>query len=156
MASSLVCHALWSIIAPLAQLSRYIDELNAQLAVVDARHRVHPVSQRLAAVPGVGSTIALMLATKVDPSQFRSARHFAAWLGLTPKERSTGGGQRLGGISRAGNEPASRTPCLTHRRFEAGKLFGARLVEPIWASDRLHGVKQVGRTTALVPYAKSR
>jgi transposase len=36
--------------------------------------------------------------------QFESARHFAAWLGLTPRERSTGGRQRLGGISRAGHE----------------------------------------------------
>ena len=46
----------------------------------------------------------MTLATKIDPSQFKSARHFAAWLGLTPKERSTGGRQRLGGISRAGDE----------------------------------------------------
>ncbi len=92
----------------LAQLGQCIDELDAQLAVVDARlaarHKAHPVSQRLAAVPGVGPTIALTLATKIDPSQFKSARHFAAWLGLTPKERSTGGRQRLGGISRAGDE----------------------------------------------------
>jgi transposase len=40
----------------------------------------------------------------VDACQFESGRHFAAWLGLTPRERSTGGRQRLGGISRAGNE----------------------------------------------------
>ena len=92
----------------LAQLGRCIDELDAQLVTVDARlaarHKAHPVSQRLAAVPGVGPTIALTLATKIDPSQFKSARHFAVWLGLTPKERSTGGRQRLGGISRAGDE----------------------------------------------------
>jgi transposase len=41
---------------------------------------------------------------KVDPAQFQSGRHFAAWLGLTPKEQSTGGRQCLGGISRAGDE----------------------------------------------------
>lgn len=41
---------------------------------------------------------------KVDSGQFGSARHFAAWLGLTPKEQSTGSRQSLGGISRAGNE----------------------------------------------------
>jgi transposase len=40
----------------------------------------------------------------VEPGNFVSARHFAAWLGLTPKERSTGGKQRLGKISKAGNE----------------------------------------------------
>ncbi len=97
----------------LAQLGQCTGELDAQLAVVDARlaarHKAHPVSQRLAAVPGVGPTIALTLATKIDPSQFKSARHFAAWLGLTPKERSTGGRQRLGGISRAGDERFRRT-----------------------------------------------
>jgi transposase len=41
---------------------------------------------------------------KVDAGQFESARHFAAWLGLTPKERSTGSRQSFGSISRAGNE----------------------------------------------------
>jgi transposase len=44
------------------------------------------------------------MAMTVEARQFESARHFAAWLGLTPKERSTGGRQRLGGISRAGHE----------------------------------------------------
>jgi transposase len=92
----------------LTQLGRCIDGLDAHLAVIDrrlaSRHKASPVSQRLAEVPGVGPITALTLATKVDPGQFNSARHFASWLGLTPKERSTGGRQRLGGISRAGNE----------------------------------------------------
>ncbi len=44
------------------------------------------------------------VALAVDPRQFAPGRHFAAWLGLAPKDRSTGGKQRLGGISRAGNE----------------------------------------------------
>src|SRR5205085_9155776 len=56
------------------------------------------------AVPGVGPVTALTVAMTTDPGQFESARHFAAWLGLTPREHSTGGRQRLGGISRAGNE----------------------------------------------------
>jgi transposase len=47
---------------------------------------------------------ALTLATKIDATQFASGRHLAAWIGLTPKEHSTGGRQRLGGISREGNE----------------------------------------------------
>ena len=64
----------------------------------------HPVSQPLAAIPGVGPLTALTVATKVDAGQFEAARHFAVWLGLTPKERSTGSRQSLGGISRAGNE----------------------------------------------------
>ncbi|MGI4800684.1 MAG: IS110 family transposase [Janthinobacterium lividum] len=92
----------------LAQLGQCIEDLDDHRAAVDqrltSRHKANSVSQRLAAVPGVGPITALTLAMKVDPSQFSSARHFVAWLGLTPKERSTGGRQRLGGISRAGNE----------------------------------------------------
>ncbi len=92
----------------LAQLGRVIAQLDAQLAEIDqrltAQHKTNPVSQRLAAIPGVGPLTALTVATKVDAGQFESARHFAAWLGLTPKERSTGSRQSLGGISRAGNE----------------------------------------------------
>jgi transposase len=92
----------------LAHLGRCIEQLDAQLAGLDrrlaTRHKANPVSQRLAAVPGVGPLTALTMAMTVDARQFESGRHFAAWLGLTPWERSTGGRQRLGGISRAGHE----------------------------------------------------
>lgn len=44
------------------------------------------------------------MALRVDAAQFKSARHFAAWLGLVPRQCSTAGRQRLGGISRAGDE----------------------------------------------------
>ncbi|MGH7120162.1 MAG: transposase [Acetobacteraceae bacterium] len=54
--------------------------------------------------PYVGPITALSFALRVDATQFRSARHFAAWLGLVPRERSTAGKQRLGKISRAGDE----------------------------------------------------
>jgi transposase len=46
----------------------------------------------------------LNFALRIDPAQFKSGRHLAAWLGLVPRQRSTGGKQRLGGISRAGDE----------------------------------------------------
>jgi transposase len=61
-------------------------------------------ARRLMKVPTIGPVGALTLSLTVDPSQFQDGRHFASWLGLTPKDRSTGGKQRLGGISRAGNE----------------------------------------------------
>jgi transposase len=68
------------------------------------QHKNNELSQRLAEVPGIGPITALTLALTIDPSQFQSGRHFSAWIGLTPKEHSTGGKQRMGGISRQGNE----------------------------------------------------
>lgn len=58
----------------------------------------------MATIPGVGAVTALTLAVEIDPAVFESGRHLAAWAGLTPKDRSSGGKQRLGEISRAGNE----------------------------------------------------
>jgi transposase len=71
-------------------------------------HKANPLSQRLATIPGIGVIIALTFALEIDPAAFKSGRHLAAWIGLTPKEHSTGGKQRLGGISRAGNERLRR------------------------------------------------
>ena len=82
-------------------LDRRIKEIDVKLA---AAHKANEVSQRLATIPGVGPVTALTLAIEVDPAAFESGRHLAAWAGLTPKEHSTGGKQRMGGISRAGNE----------------------------------------------------
>ena len=69
-----------------------------------AMHKANAISQLLATVPGIGPIIGLTFAIDVDPAAFDSGRHLAAWLGLTPQEHSTGGKQRMGGISRAGNE----------------------------------------------------
>ena len=85
-----------------------IDRIAARLAQIDKlmtrRHRASEASRRLGHIPGVGLVGALSFATRVDASQFRSGRHFAAWLGLVPKQHSTGGKTRLGAISRAGDE----------------------------------------------------
>jgi transposase len=89
-------------------LGRQIEELDTRIKEIDvkltAAHKANQVSQRLATIPGVGPVTALTLAIEIDPSAFESGRHLAAWAGLTPKEHSTGGKQRMGGISRAGNE----------------------------------------------------
>ena len=84
-----------------ADLARQIAAVDADLA---AQHKASSVSQMLAEVPGIGPVTAITLAVGVDATAFASGRHFAAWLGLTPKEHSTGGKQRLGRISKAGNE----------------------------------------------------
>jgi transposase len=92
----------------LEMLGRQIDQLNGEITEIDrtlvAQHKADPVSRLLAGIPGVGPIGALTLALRVDPTHFETGRHFAAWLGLTPRERSTGGKRRLGGISRAGDE----------------------------------------------------
>lgn len=60
--------------------------------------------RRLATIPGVGPiTAASIKALVPDPGGFKSGRHFAAWLGLTPRSHSSGGKERLGGISKMGN-----------------------------------------------------
>jgi len=94
-------------------LSRQLDALAAELKGLEARlmawHKADPVSQCLATQPGIGPIGAVSFALKVsDPGGFRSARHFAAWLGLTPKEHATGGRRRPGRISRQGDETLRR------------------------------------------------
>jgi transposase len=85
----------------IASLDQQIEALERELLTL---HKANPVSQLLDAVPGVGPISAITLALSVEPEHFASGRHFAAWLGLTPKEHSTGGKPRLGKISKAGNE----------------------------------------------------
>jgi len=95
-----------------AVFRQQIIDINARIAELDAKlhaaHKANPVSQRLATIPGVGPITALTFAIEIDAAQYESGRHLAAWSGLTPKERSTGGKQRMGGISRAGNERLRR------------------------------------------------
>ena len=68
---------------------------------IRAWHRSNETSRRLATIPGVGSiTASAIVATVANATEFKSARHFAAFLGLTPKQYSTGGRQRLGRISK--------------------------------------------------------
>jgi transposase len=86
----------------LARVERQIARLDARLI---ALHRGNELSLRLAQMPTVGPVGACMLATKIpDPKAFRSGRDFAAWIGLTPKDHSTAGKVRMGGITRAGDE----------------------------------------------------
>src|SRR6201987_3355830 len=80
-------------------------ELKAIEVKLRAWHRGNADSRRLAKIPGVGPIGATALVMKTpDPRAFPSGRHFAAWLGLTPKDHSTAGKTRLGKITRAGDE----------------------------------------------------
>ena len=80
-----------------------------RLRVIDramlASHRSSDVAMRLATIPGIGPVGASALAASVsDPHQFRSGREFAAWLGLTPLQKSSGGNERQGRISKMGDK----------------------------------------------------
>jgi transposase len=88
---------------------RDYEQLQVELKAIEARllawHRGNAASRRLAQIPGVGPIGAATLVMKTpDPGAFLSGRHFAAWLGLTPKDHSTAGKTRTGKITRAGDE----------------------------------------------------
>jgi len=97
---------LASLAGQLAALELRLEGLEAKLM---ARHKAEPRSRLLATIPGIGPIAGLSFALKVpDARVFRSGRHFAAWLGITPREHSTAGRQRLGRISRQGDEGLRR------------------------------------------------
>jgi transposase len=88
--------------------------VQARLAKIEAKlmkwHREDDISKRIATIPGIGPIGSSMLSMKAPPPEmFRSGRDFAAWLGLTPKDHSTGGRQRLGGITKAGDSALRST-----------------------------------------------
>ena len=108
------------------QLQAKIDEVDAKLM---AWHKTDECSRRLAKIPGVGPIGAVLLTMKTpDPQLFRSGRHFAAWIGLTPKDHSTAGKVRLGVITRAGDE-------------------GLRSVLVVGATTVIQHVRRGGKTT---------
>ena len=72
--------------------------------LIRAWHRSNEVSRRLDRIPGVGPALATALVASVpDPKVFRSGRDFSAWIGLVPKQNSSGGKDRLGNISKRGD-----------------------------------------------------
>ncbi len=97
----IVRSALLGLAAQLDSLALGIRALERQLMTW---YRANAVSQRLETIPSVGLITATALAASVpDPAVFRSGRQFAAYLGLVPRQNSSGGKERLGGISKMGN-----------------------------------------------------
>lgn len=92
----------------LRELAGHLEALQSRLREIERKirhvHRESAVCQRLETIPGVGPVIATAIAATVpDATEFRSGRKFAAWLGLVPRQNSTGGKARLGAISKQGN-----------------------------------------------------
>ena len=81
------------------------EEIYAAEKHIHAWHRRSEVSRRLETIPGIGPIIASALAASItDPEVFKSGRELAAWIGLVPRQNSTGGKQRLGKISKQGDQ----------------------------------------------------
>jgi transposase len=94
--------------ACVAALGAQLQTLKTQILEFDrmirAWHRSSDASRRLDDIPGVGPTLATALVASVaDPKIFRSGRDFSAWIGLVPKQNSSGGKDRLGNISKRGD-----------------------------------------------------
>ena len=92
---------LFALGAQLRRLKEQILEFDRQII---AWHRSNETSRRLDEIPGVGPALATALVASVsDPKAFRSGRNFSAWIGLVPKQHSSGGKDRLGSISKQGD-----------------------------------------------------
>ena len=94
------------LVASLRALEAQVAELDVQIA---QRAKADPVARRLLTIPGIGPITATAITALAPPTEaFTAGRHFAAWIGLTPKERSTGGKQKLGSISKMGERTLRR------------------------------------------------
>ncbi|SDF02925.1 MULTISPECIES: IS110 family transposase [Paracoccus] len=120
------------LVSALAQLEEEISKLDAEIA---RRAKENDVARRLMTVPGIGPLIATAIATLAPPPEtFRKARDFAAWLGLTPRQHSTGGKQRLGATTKMGERSLRRLLIIgansviikrhTHRAAQPGTWLG--------------------------------
>lgn len=94
--------------------------------------KADPVAKRLMTIPGVGPVVATALAALAPPaSTFRRGRDFAAWLGLTPKQHSSGGKERLGRTSKMGERSLRRLLILgASSAAKAAARDGSRASSP--------------------------
>jgi transposase len=127
--------------AAITRLAGQLEEVSERLTKVEKEIvlwcRGNAASRRLVTIPGIGPITASAISAAVpDPGLFRSGRHFAAWLGLTPRPHSSGGKERLGGISKQGDGAIRRllvvgaTSVIRRARQETpGKTWAKRLLE---------------------------
>ena len=122
-------------------LGAQLRMLKAQILEFDRRivawHRSNETSRRLDEIPGVGPALATALVASVaDPRAFRSGRDFSAWIGLVPKQNSSGGKEKLGSITKRGDR-------YLRSLFTAGALAVIRYA-------KIHGTKHRPWLTALL------
>jgi transposase len=97
----------------LLEVAEHIESCSNRIEAVEkeilAWHRTTEASRNLATIPGIGPiTASVLAATVTDPSAFKNGRHLAAWLGLVPRQNSSGGKDRLSGITKAGDRSIRR------------------------------------------------
>jgi transposase len=124
-----------------AALGAQLRMLKAQILEFDRRimawHRSNETSRRLDEIPGVGPALATALVASVaDPRAFRSGRDFSAWIGLVPKQNSSGGKEKLGSITKRGDR-------YLRSLFTAGALAVIRYA-------KIHGTMHRPWLTALL------
>jgi transposase len=119
------------------QLRRFKEQILVFDRLITAWHRSNEMSKRLDDIPGVGPALATALVASVaDPRAFRSGRDFSAWIGLVPKQHSSGGKDRLGSISKQGDR-------YLRSLFVIGALAVIRYA-------KIHGTKHRPWLTALL------
>src|SRR5580704_10499644 len=107
------------------------------VCMIRAWHRSREASRRLDEIPGVGPALATALVASVaDPGAFQSGRDFSAWIGLVPKQNSSGGKEKLGNITKQGDR-------YLRSLFTVGALAVIR-------QAKLHGTKHRPWLTALL------
>jgi transposase len=127
--------------ACVAALGAQLQALKVQILEFDRQimiwHRSHETSKRLDEIPGVGPALATALVASIaDPKAFRSGRDFSAWIGLVPKQHSSGGKEKLGSISKQGDR-------YLRSLFTAGALAVIRYA-------KIYGTKHRPWLTALL------
>ena len=125
----------------LRQTQEKIDDLTAR---IEAAQKTDPLARRLATIPGIGAiTASAIAATTPEVDTFRSARDFAAWLGLTPQPHSSGGKERLGRISKAGNRYLRRLLYLGAMAQISARRRGGPGTDWLWRMLQKKPVKVV-------------
>lgn len=126
----------------LLMMADHLQVLAAQIHQLERRlltwHRQDQVSQRLATIPGVGIITATALSASIsNPALFRSGREFAAFLGLVPRQNSSGGKDRLGRISKMGDGYLRRLLVVGATSVIRRARTGASLASASWVQSLL-------------------
>lgn len=129
-------------------LAGQLNDLRARIEQVtvriEAAQRQDPLARRLATIPGIGAiSSSAFAATTPDVAAFRSARDYAAWLGLTPRAHSSGGKERLGRISKAGNRYLRRLLYLGAMARISARRRGQPGSDWLWTMLQRKSVKVV-------------